>query len=74
MIEYDPEADALYIKLSEEPVIDTEEKEPGIMVDYDKNRQVVGLEVLRLSRRMQQVVSASEMRPAPTDTPHAIEA
>jgi uncharacterized protein YuzE len=46
---YDSEADALYIRIAEQTVIDTKEIEPGVMLDYDSNGQIVGLEVLDAS-------------------------
>ena len=49
-LNYDPDADALYIKLTEFSITDTEEAEPGLMIDYDANHQVVGIEILRASK------------------------
>lgn len=43
---YDKEADALYIKLSDQPIADSAEVEPHVVVDYDENDQVVGVEIL----------------------------
>ncbi|MCL6707066.1 DUF2283 domain-containing protein [Pseudomonas sp. R2.Fl] len=45
-LEYDPVADAAYIRISNEPVLETEEVSAGIMLDYDKEGRIVGLEVL----------------------------
>ena len=45
-IEYDPAADAAYIRFSQEPVLETEEVSAGIMLDYDRDGRIVGLEVL----------------------------
>lgn len=43
---YDQDADALYIKLSDQAVVDSSEVEPHVVVDYDENDQVVGVEIL----------------------------
>lgn len=44
--QYDQTADVLYIKLTEQPVTDSEEVEPHVVVDYDVDGQIVGIEVL----------------------------
>lgn len=51
-IEYDKEADALYIQLREAYVEDNVEIEEGITVDLDENRHVVGIEILDASRKL----------------------
>ena len=52
-LKIDHEADALYLNLSESPAGESEEVSPGIIVDYDENGQVVGIEMLHLSKRAQ---------------------
>lgn len=47
----DPEADALYLRLNESKIIDSEEVSPGVVLDYDANDEVVGVEILFLSKR-----------------------
>ncbi len=47
----DQEADALYLKLDDSKIIESEEVSPGIVLDYDEHNQVVGIEVLHLSLR-----------------------
>jgi uncharacterized protein YuzE len=47
----DQEADALHLQLVDVPVIESEEVAPGVIVDYDESDQVVGIEVLYLSKR-----------------------
>lgn len=51
-IEYDKEADALYIQLKEALVEDSIEVENGVVVDVDSERHVIGLEVLNASKRL----------------------
>jgi uncharacterized protein YuzE len=53
-LKIDEQADALYLTLSEVPASDSEEIAPGIIMDYDANGQVVGIEMLHLSRRAPQ--------------------
>jgi uncharacterized protein YuzE len=45
-LEYDAEADAAYIRLSETPGSRTEEESDVCIVDYDATGNVVGLELL----------------------------
>jgi uncharacterized protein YuzE len=47
----DQEADALYLRLDESKIVESEEVSPGVVLDYNAENQVVGVEILRLSRR-----------------------
>lgn len=51
----DEDAGALHLQLVDVPVIESEEVAPGVIVDYDESNQVVGIEVLYLSKRPQPV-------------------
>lgn len=48
-VKYPAEIDALYITLTCNEIKVTNEVSEGVMVDYDKNGNVVGLEVLKAS-------------------------
>lgn len=48
----DQEADALYLRLDESKIVDSEEVSPGVVLDFNAERQVVGVEILQLSRRV----------------------
>jgi uncharacterized protein YuzE len=50
-LKIDEEADALHLELVDVPVVESEEVAPGVIVDYDDANQVVGIEVLHLSKR-----------------------
>jgi uncharacterized protein YuzE len=52
-IRYDPQADAMYIHLKEAEIVNTDEVEPGIMEDYDEEGNVVGIEILDVSKRIE---------------------
>jgi uncharacterized protein YuzE len=47
----DREADALYLRLADAKIIESEEVAPGVIVDFDKRNRVVGVEVLDVSER-----------------------
>ncbi len=48
----DRKADALYLNLDEAPAADSQEIAPGIILDYNLDGQVVGIEMLHLSKRV----------------------
>jgi uncharacterized protein YuzE len=50
-LKVDHQADALYLTLREAPASRSEEVSPGIVVDYDDEDHVVGIEMLYLSKR-----------------------
>ena len=47
----DREADALYLRLDDSPIVDSEEVSPGVVLDYNESNEVVGVEMLHLSKR-----------------------
>lgn len=52
-IDYDREADALYIQLREAEVDDNIDIEEGVTADLDKNGHIVGLEILDASEKLE---------------------
>lgn len=48
----DPDADALYMRLSDTCIQDTLGVEPGIILDYDDPNNLVGIEIPRISERV----------------------
>lgn len=54
-LKIDRKADALYLTLDEDAAFDSEEVAPGIVIDYSKDRQVVGIEMLYLSKRVRKL-------------------
>ena len=48
--DYDPETDSLYIKLADRPGRDASEVAPGVVIDYDANGQVVGIDIEHASQ------------------------
>ena len=60
-VRFGPDGDALYIRLTETEIDESEEVRPGIVLDYDVDGRVVGIEVLGVQRRL------PEVRPAMTE-------
>ena len=52
-LEFDPQADAVYLELTEAEVEESREVQSGVILDYDAEGQVVGIEVLGVSKRGQ---------------------
>jgi len=50
-LKIDREADALYLTLDESEAVESEEVSPGIILDYNAENNVVGIEMLYLSKR-----------------------
>jgi len=49
---YDPEADAAYISFSDRPVIEAEEVAPNVILHYDGDNRVTGIEILFASETL----------------------
>jgi uncharacterized protein YuzE len=54
-LKVDQQADALYLTLGETPASSSEEVSPGIILDYDQQGRVVGIEMLYLSKRAPEI-------------------
>lgn len=52
-ITYDPQVDVLRIMLRDVPVDESDEHKPGVILDYDQDGNVVGMEVLNASQRVE---------------------
>ena len=50
-IEYSKEADAIYVYFKEELVASSKEIEDGVVIDFDKEGHLIGIEVLDVSQR-----------------------
>ncbi len=44
-LHYYPDADSLYIDLSEKPSTDSTEVAPGVILDFDESGQLVGIDI-----------------------------
>ena len=56
-MKYYEETDSLYIDLSEKPSAESLEVAPGIIVDFDENNNIVGIDIDRASK----VLNLSEL-------------
>ena len=51
-LKVDRESDALYFRLDESTIVESEEVQPDVILDYDAEGNVVGLELLGISSRV----------------------
>jgi uncharacterized protein YuzE len=52
-VTYDQEVDVVRITFSNIPVEESDEGKPGVILDYDKDGNIIGMEVLDASKRME---------------------
>ena len=52
-VKYDQEVDVLTIQLNNAPVEESDQDKPGVILDYDKDGNIVGLEILNASKQME---------------------
>ena len=50
-ITVDKETDTLYFRLDENKIVESEEVRPGVILDFDENDTVIGVEFLNVSSR-----------------------
>jgi len=49
---YDAEADALYVRFSETPVVESEEVSDGVVLDFDAEGRIVAIELIDASKHL----------------------
>jgi uncharacterized protein YuzE len=54
-LKLDEQADALYLRLDDSRIVESEEVSPGVVLDFNEHEQVVGVEILGLSKRVPKV-------------------
>jgi uncharacterized protein YuzE len=51
-VHLDEKADALYLRLDDSKVVESEEVRPGVVLDFNEQDQVVGIEIRRVKERV----------------------
>lgn len=51
-LNYYKDTDSLYIDLSEKTSVDSKEISPGIVLDYDENNNLVGIDIDNASKKL----------------------
>jgi len=52
-VTYDPQVDVLRIIFRDAPIEESDEDKPGMILDYDKDGNVIGIELLNASQRVE---------------------
>lgn len=53
-VHFDQESDALCFRLDDSKIVESEEVKPGIVLDFNEQNQVVGVEILNAGKRVPQ--------------------
>jgi YD repeat-containing protein len=53
-VNYDAKTDTLTVMFREVPVAESDEEKPGVILDYDEAGNIVSIEVLDASRRVEE--------------------
>lgn len=64
-LKLDKDSDAMYLRLDEAPAVESEEVEPGVVLDFNAEGKVIGVEILSLSSR----VAPEQLRILQFETP-----
>lgn len=51
-VKYSVEVDALIIRFSDAKIDESDEDKPGVILDYDKDGNIVRMEILKASQRV----------------------
>ena len=52
-VTYDPDVDVMRILFRDAPIEESDEDKPGVILDSDRDGNIVGLEILNASRRVE---------------------
>jgi uncharacterized protein YuzE len=66
IFQYYPENDMLYIRFVDRASVESEEVAPGVVLDYDQNNRVIGVEIEDASKSMD--LSRLELKAMPIET------
>lgn len=51
-VHFDEQADAVYLRLDDSKIIESQEVQPGVILDFNEQGQVVGVEILGVMKRV----------------------
>ncbi len=51
-VKYDKEVDIMYIVFNDKKIKESDEGKKGVIIDYDKDGSIVGIEIMEASKRM----------------------
>ncbi len=51
-VHFDQDSDAVYFEVDDSAITDSEEVKPGIILDFNEQNQIVGIEIVRVRDRV----------------------
>ena len=48
---YDPDVDAVYMRITDADIVESEEVQPGMIIDFDAEGKIVAMEFLKAKER-----------------------
>jgi uncharacterized protein YuzE len=51
-LRYDSDADALYVRFSDQKILESEEVRPGLILDFDEQGRIVAMEMVDVRKQM----------------------
>jgi uncharacterized protein YuzE len=51
-VHFDQTTDAIYFRLDDSDIMESEEVKPGVILDFNENNEVVGVEILNVGKRI----------------------
>lgn len=51
-VHFDEKADVIYFRLDDSRIVESQEVQPGIVLDFNEKNQVVGIEILQVKSRV----------------------
>jgi uncharacterized protein YuzE len=67
-LNYFPETDSLYIELADHPSVESREVSKGIVIDYDANGNLVGIDIDNASTKVDMGILKLSNLPAKVET------
>ena len=52
-LKLDEATDTLYLRLDDSAIVESEEVQPGVVLDFNSENRVVGIEMLNISKRVE---------------------
>ena len=51
-VHFDEQSDAVYFRLDDSVIVESEEVKPGLVLDYNEKNEIVGFEILHVGSRV----------------------
>lgn len=61
-VRYDEETDTLTVIFRDAPIVESDEDKPGVILDYDESGNLVSIEILDASKRVEDPLSVTLAR------------